>query len=185
MAVEVTRVFKRYPELYDKEMGQFVEDENSFFDADKLFLVRSVSESKAINNIKGTIVIMAGSGMCTGGRIKHHLVTNISRPESTILFPGYQAQGTLGRHIVSGADTARILGKRYKIKAKIVQIDGFSAHADLNELQKWLSSLRKPPRHVFVTHGELEAAESFAGLIENNMGWKVSVPEYLDEVNLD
>jgi metallo-beta-lactamase family protein len=185
MAVEVTRVFKRHPELYDTEMDQYVENENSFFDSARLFLVRTVAESKAINHIKGTIVIMAGSGMCTGGRIKHHLVTNISRRESTILFPGYQAQGTLGRHIISGATTARILGKRYKIKARIVQIDGFSAHADAVELQKWLSSLEKPPKQLFITHGEPDAAQAFAGLIRDKKGWNVTVPEYMEQITLD
>jgi metallo-beta-lactamase family protein len=185
MAVEVTRVFKRYPELYDKEMKQFVKDENSFFDSPRLFLVRTVAESKAINHIKGTIIVMAGSGMCTGGRIKHHLVTNISRKASTILFPGYQAEGTLGRYIVDGASSARILGKRYRIKARIEQIDGFSAHADVNELQKWLASLEKPPRRLFITHGEPEAAMNLAGLIRGKMAWQVSVPEYLEEAVLD
>jgi metallo-beta-lactamase family protein len=185
MAVEVTRVFKRHPELYDKEMYQFVDDEQSFFDSTRLFLVRSIAESKAINHIKGTIIIMAGSGMCTGGRIKHHLASNISRRASTILFPGYQAEGTLGRYIVDGAETARILGKRYRIKARIEQIDGFSAHADANELQKWLAHLEKPPRRIFVTHGEPEAAQAFAGIIKDKMGWQVSVPGYLDEAVLD
>lgn len=185
MAVEVTRVFKRYPELYDKEMKQFVKDENSFFNSTRLFLVRSVAESKAINHIKGTIIIMAGSGMCTGGRIKHHLVSNISRKVSTVLFPGYQAEGTLGRYIVDGAETARILGKRYRIKARIEQIDGFSAHADVGELQKWLSYLEKPPRRLFITHGEPEAALTFGGMVEDKLGWQVSVPEYLDEAVLD
>ena len=185
MAVEVTRVFKHYPELYDKEMNQFVKDENSFFDSSRLFLVRSVAESKAINHIKGTIIVMAGSGMCTGGRIKHHLVTNISRKASTILFPGYQAEGTLGRHIVDGATSARVLGKRYRIKARIEQIDGFSAHADINELQKWLSSLEKPPRRLFITHGEEEAAMNLAGLVRDKMAWQVSVPQYLEEAMLD
>jgi metallo-beta-lactamase family protein len=185
MAVEVTRVFKHYPELYDKEMKQFVKDENSFFDSPRLFLIRTVAESKAINHIKGTIIVMAGSGMCTGGRIKHHLVTNISRKASTILFPGYQAEGTLGRYIVDGAASARILGKRYKIKARIEQIDGFSAHADVNELQRWLSSLEKPPRRLFITHGEEEAAMNLAGLVRDKMAWQVSVPEYLEEAVLD
>jgi metallo-beta-lactamase family protein len=185
MAVEVTKVFKRHPELYDKEMDQYVEDKDSFFDSTRLFLIRSIAESKAINHIKGTIIIMAGSGMCTGGRIKHHLVTNISRKASTILFPGYQAEGTLGRYIVDGATSARILGKRYRIKARIEHIDGFSAHADMDELQKWLSYLEKPPRHIFVTHGEPEAASAFAELIKARKGWTVSVPAYLDEAVLD
>jgi len=123
--------------------------------------------------------------MCTGGRIKHHLVTNISRKESTILFVGYQAAGTLGRVIVDGAKKVRILGQHYPVKAKIVQINGFSAHADRDGLLNWLSSLRKPPRRLFVTHGESSVSQHFASLVRDKMEWKVAVPEYREEFLLD
>jgi metallo-beta-lactamase family protein len=122
--------------------------------------------------------------MCTGGRIKHHLTHNISRSESTILFVGYQAVGTLGRQIVDGAEEVRILGQMYPIRAKVAQINGFSAHADRGELFRWLSGLQKPPRHLFVTHGEPEAARSFADFLREKMGWEISVPRYQDEVVL-
>ena len=123
--------------------------------------------------------------MCTGGRIKHHLVANISRKESTILFVGYQAVETLGREIVNGAKKVRIMGKHYPVKARVVQVNGFSAHADRNELMKWLSSLHKPPKRLFVTHGETESSHRFAALVRDRMGWEVAVPEYKDEVILD
>jgi len=144
-----------------------------------------VDESKAINYIRGSAIIIAGSGMCTGGRIKHHLVTNISRPESTILFVGYQAIGTLGRQIVDGAEKVRILGQHYPIRARIAQIQGFSAHADRNELLRWLSGLRRAPKHVFITHGEPEVAEGFSRLLREKTGWDTSVPEYRAEVLLE
>jgi metallo-beta-lactamase family protein len=150
-----------------------------------LSLTRTAAESKAINQIKGTIIIIAGSGMCSGGRIKHHLVTNISRPESTILFAGYQAAGTLGREIVEGAKEVRIFGQNYPVKARIAYINGFSAHADRDELIKWLSSLRQPPRHVFVTHGEASVSQRFARLVKDKTGWNVSVPEYKSQSILD
>lgn len=185
MAVDVTRVFKRHPDLYDVEMDELVQNKNSFFDAAKLFLVSSVSDSKAINHIRGTVIIMAGSGMCTGGRIKHHLVTNISRKASTVLFPGYQAEGTLGRLIVDGSTEVRILGKKYKVKARIEQIDGFSAHADRDELLKWLSFIKKPPGKIFITHGEKSASLSFSGLVNKTLGWNAFVPDYLEEFILD
>jgi metallo-beta-lactamase family protein len=127
---------------------------------------------------------MAGSGMCTGGRIKYHLIDNITRRESTILFVGYQAFGTLGRHIVEGAENVRILGQRYDVKARVAQIHGFSAHADRDELLAWLSGLKKDPRHVFVTHGEPEAAESFSRFVHEKTGWRTSVPDYQDSVTL-
>ena len=185
MAVNITRVFKHYPELFDKEMAKLMRQKKSPFDFRGLNLVRTAEESKAINRIKGTVIIIAGSGMCTGGRIKHHLVTNISRRESTILFVGYQASGTLGREIVNGAEKARILGKHYPVKARVVQINGFSAHADRAGLLNWLSSLRKPPRHLFVTHGESSVSQHFASLVREKMGWKVAVPEYREEFLLD
>jgi len=184
MAVRITDVFKRHPDLYDEEMAELVDRNRSPFDFPGLKMIRTVDESKAINSIKGTAIIIAGSGMCTGGRIKHHLVTNISRPESTVLFVGYQAQGTLGRHIVDGADRVRILGQHYRVRATIAQIHGFSAHADRDDLFRWLSELKRAPRHVFVTHGEPQVAESFGGFVREKTGWDISVPEYGAEVAL-
>ena len=185
MAINITQVFKHHPELFDKEMSKLMRQRKSPFDFRGLSLTRTTGESKAINRIKGTIVIIAGSGMCTGGRIKHHLVTNISRKASTILFVGYQAVGTLGREIVGGAKKVRILGRHYPVRARVVQINGFSAHADRDELIKWLSSLRKSPRRLFVTHGESSASQHFAGLVRDKTGWEVAVPEYQEEFILD
>jgi metallo-beta-lactamase family protein len=178
MAVRVTDVFKDFPELFDKEMVRFLRQGNSPFDFPGLHLVRSVDQSKAINHISGSVIIMAGSGMCTGGRIKHHLVNNISKVRNTILFVGYQAMGTLGRQIVDGAKRVRIMGKRYPVKARVVQLNGFSAHADRDELLEWLSSFTKPPRRLFVTHGESDASASFAELVKQQKGWDVVIPEY-------
>jgi metallo-beta-lactamase family protein len=186
MAVSITEVFKHHPELFDKEMVELMRQKTSPFDFRGLHLVRTTEESKAINRIKGTVIIIAGSGMCTGGRIKHHLVTNISRKESTILFVGYQAAGTLGREIVDGAKKVRILGQHYPVKAKIVQINGFSAHADRDGLLKWLTSLHKPPRRIFVTHGESSVSQQFASLVRDKTGWEeITVPEYREEFLLD
>lgn len=185
MAVSITQVFEHHHELFDKETLELIHRKKSPFDFPGLHMVTTVDESKAINHILGTIIIIAGSGMCTGGRVKHHLVTNISRPESTILFVGYQAVGTLGRQIVDGATQVRILGQYYPVKAKIVQANGFSAHADRTELLKWLSSLQKPPRCLFIDHGEPEVSKNFASLIQKETGWKVMVPSYKDTIVLD
>jgi len=185
MAVKVTEVFRDHPELFDEEMSTLVAQKESFFSFPNFHFISSVAESKAINHIKGTIVIMAGSGMCTGGRIKHHLVSNISRASSTILFVGYQAQGTLGRLLVDGIKKVRILGKQYNVRAKIVMVDGFSAHADKNDMLAWLGEFQKTPRRLFVTHGEPEAADEFATSVREKFGWNVSIPAYLDAVKLD
>jgi metallo-beta-lactamase family protein len=185
MAVSITDIFKKHPELYDSDMLELIRKGSSPFDFPGLTMVSKTDQSKAINNITGSTMIIAGSGMCTGGRIKHHLVTNISRPECTILFIGYQAIGTLGRLIVDGARKVRILGKEYPIRAKIAQINGFSAHADRDELFQWLSSLKRPPKQIFVVHGEPETALQFADFLTERTGWNISVPEYGNESILD
>lgn len=185
MAMNITEVFKHHPELFDKDMSILVRRHNSPFNFPGLTMVHTVDESKAINHIAGTAIILAGSGMCTGGRVKHHLVANISRKESAILFVGYQAVGTLGRHIVEGAKKVRILGQNYPVRARIAQIHGFSAHADRDELFKWISGLKKAPRRVFITHGEAKAAKSFGEFLHEKTRWEISVPEYGAEAFLE
>ena len=185
MAINITGVFAAHPELYAQEMTRLIAHNKSPFDFPSLKMVNTVDDSKAINRIRGTAIIIAGSGMCTGGRIKHHLVANISRPGSTILFVGYQARGTLGRHIIDGAKEVRILGQSHRVRAKIVQLTGFSAHADRDELMKWLSALEEAPKRLLVTHGEPEIANSFSDYVRDKMRWKVSVPAYREQVLLD
>jgi len=185
MAINVTEVFKHHPGYFDAEMLALLRSDNPPFYFSTLLLTRSTGESKAINRIKSSCIIIAGSGMCTGGRIKHHLVNNISRAENTVLFIGYQAKGTLGRHILTDASKVRIHGKIYPVKAHIEQISGFSAHADKGELLKWLSGFRFPPRRLFVVHGEDEVAVSFSKTVIERHRWSVSVPRYLDNASLD
>ena len=184
MATRITEVFKHHAELFDKEMMQRLRQGNSCFSFENLRIVQSVEESKAINNIKESSIIIAGSGMVTGGRVKHHIVNNIRRAESTILFVGYQAEGTPGRILLDGAEEIRLLGQIHPVKARIEKIDGFSAHADRDGLLAWLSDIRVPPRCVFVTHGEEKAAISFAKLLNEKTGWTTKVPPYKDTVEL-
>jgi metallo-beta-lactamase family protein len=122
--------------------------------------------------------------MVTGGRIKHHIINNIRRLESTILFVGYQAEGTPGRILLEGAREVRLLGQMHPVRAHIEKIDGFSSHADSDGLLAWLADLRVPPRCVFVTHGEERAATSFAKLLKEKTGWAVMAPQYKDTVEL-
>lgn len=185
MAVRVTEVFTRHPELFDEETLALIRQGKHPCDFPGLVLCRSVDESKAINHIKGTVIIIAGSGMCNAGRIKHHLVNNVSRPESTVLFVGYQAVGTLGRSLSDGAKEVRIFGQTRPVKATVVRINGFSAHAGQGELLRWVTALKRPPRRVFVTHGEPEAAEAYAGKIRSAVGWPVTVPAYREQAVLD
>jgi metallo-beta-lactamase family protein len=128
---------------------------------------------------------MAGSGMCTGGRVKHHLRQNIGRPESTVLFVGYQAQDTLGRQIVDGAEQVRIHGTSYPVEARIAQLHGLSAHADQSDLLRWLAAAKAPPGRLFLTHGELGPARALAGAIRERFGWDAVIPEYRQSFDLD
>jgi len=185
MAVKITEIFKQHPELYDEEMRSAIAQNGSPFDFPGLKMTSATAESKAINHISGTVMIIAGSGMCTGGRIKHHLVNNISRKESTIMFVGYQAIGTLGRQIVDGAKQVRILGQKYNVKARVAQINGFSAHADKNELLGWLEKFKTPPGRIFVVHGEPQSATAFADFVRGKTGWEITVPEYGQQITLD
>jgi metallo-beta-lactamase family protein len=185
MASAITKVFGHHTDLFDSEMHQFIKTNGSPFRFPELKITETTRESKGINTIRGTVVVIAGSGMCTAGRIKHHLVNNISRPESTIMFVGYQANGTLGRRIVNGEPEVRILGVNHPVKARIVQIHGFSAHADKNELLQWLSSLRKAPRKLFIVHGEAESARQFGQFVKEQTGWDVAVPAYRDQAVLN
>ncbi len=184
MAVNVIDVFDRSVPLFDAEMTRHVQDNQSPFRFSGLKLVRTVDESKAINHIAGTVIVMAGAGMCTGGRVKHHLVNNIIRPESTILFVGYQAAGTLGRLILNGVSPVRILGQSLPVRAQVAQIPGFSAHADRNELLRWLGDTGgRRPRRIFVTHGEPEVAAHFAQTLRDRH-LEAAVPRYGDRAEL-
>jgi metallo-beta-lactamase family protein len=185
MAIRVTDVFEHHPEYFDEQMIELIRRHESPLDFPGLTETRSVEESKRISDHKGSAIIIAGAGMCNGGRIKHHLVNNISGQQNTVLFVGYQAFGTLGRHIVDGAENVRILGQRYDVKARIAQIHGFSAHADRDELLRWLSGLKTAPRHVFVTHGEPEASRFFSGFLREKTGWTTSVPRFQDTAELE
>jgi metallo-beta-lactamase family protein len=183
MAVDVTEVFRSYEELMNEPIRKRLAQGRPMFEFPGLHLVRSVAESKGINKIRGSCIVLAGSGMCTAGRIKHHLVKNVSRPESTVVFTGYQAYGTLGRELVDGKNMVRIQGQQHVVRAAVKQIYGLSAHADQSELLEWVGRFDSP-RKVFLTHGEAEATSALAEAIRSRYGLSVEVPEYLGEYEL-
>jgi metallo-beta-lactamase family protein len=184
MAIKVTEVFARHPELFDEEARLLLREGRHLSDFPGLRLCRTREESQAINFRKQPAIIIAGSGMCTSGRIKYHLEHNLGRPESTVLFIGYQASGTLGRDILDGAPEVRLFGAMRPVRARVAEIHGFSAHAGRGELLRWARALREKPRHVFVTHGEPETAAAFAESLRRECGYEASVPAYLDTVTL-
>ncbi len=184
MAVEVTKVFEQSKKYFDKETLELFKNGQSPFDFPGLKLVESIEGSKAINLIKGSTIIMAGSGMISGGRIKHHLVREITRKESTLLFVGYQAVGTLGRQILDGSSPVRILGQVYPVRIKIENIEGLSAHAGMSDLHRWLNNFKSPPKHIFLTHGEEGSMLSLENYLHSKGGWEVTAPAYLEEYEL-
>ncbi len=184
MAIRVTDVFRRYPHLFDEETAARLARGDHPCDFEGLQLTRSVAASKAINHIRGSSIVIAGSGMCTGGRVKHHLVSNISRPESCVLFVGYQAHGTLGRRILDGDTPVRILGEEHDVKARIERIEGFSGHADADELLGWVRAIQNRPDRILVTHGEPDASATLANHLREEMAVEVTAPRYEQSVRL-
>jgi len=184
MAVRVTEIFRAHPERFDPEMRELVLEGHSPFSFQGLRFIRTREESKSINHVRGSAIILAGSGMCTGGRIKHHLAHNIGRPECTILFVGYQANGTLGRLLVDGAEEVRILGREQRVRARVEQIRGFSGHADRDELCRWLRELPAPPQRVFVIHGGANVSQGFAEFLTRQTGWPAHAPTYGESISL-
>jgi metallo-beta-lactamase family protein len=147
-------------------------------------MTRTADESKRINGVKQPSVIMASSGMCNAGRIKHHLKSNLPRSESTILFVGHQSEGTLGRLILDGRSPVRIHGQEFPVRARIAQIYGFSGHADHDGLMRWIGHFQRPPTRVFLTHGEEDVALKLAGEINQKLGYATEVPAYQQVVEL-
>jgi metallo-beta-lactamase family protein len=184
MAVEVTKVFEQNKNYFDKETTDLFKNDQSPFDFPGLTLVESIEGSKAINLIKGSTIIMAGSGMISGGRIKHHLVREITRKESTLLFVGYQAVGTLGREILDGVSPVRILGQNYPVQMRIENFEGLSAHAGMSDLHRWLNNFKSPPQQVFLTHGEEKPLKNLENYVRSKPGWEATAPNYLEEYEL-
>ena len=186
MAIHITRILRKHTEILDDESRAMLKRGEDPFDFAGLQCTATVEESKAINQLSGPAMIIAGSGMCTGGRIKHHLANTIEDPKNMVLFVGYQAVGTLGRSIVEGNKEVRILGQIRTVRAQVAKVNGLSAHADRNELLKWLTGLKRQPKLVFAVHGEFEASDEFARFVrEKTGGWNVVVPEYRETFELD
>jgi metallo-beta-lactamase family protein len=176
LAEEATKIYYSHPELYDEEAKKLFRLKSSQ-KALKLHFTGSVQESQRINQIEKGAIIIAGSGMCEGGRIRHHLKHNLWRPECSIVFTGFQARGTLGRMLVDGAKSVIILKEKIAVRARIYTIGGFSAHADQKELLEWLSLFRDQPE-VFIVHGEESAALEFEKAVKEKLGFTTRVPGY-------
>ena len=173
MAISATRIFSRHPECYDSKTLKVLQDSGDPFDLPGLRFTQETAESMAINNVTGGAVIMAGSGMCTGGRVRHHLKHNIWNRKNSIVFVGFAAHGTLARRIIDGAEEVSIFGEKMPVRASIYTIGGFSAHADQAELLAWHGQTGSP-KTTFLVHGEKESMQTFATKLA---GTQVVMPE--------
>ena len=164
LATNVTEIFRQHPECYDEETEKLLLQDGGKdpFGFDMLKYTRSTEESKALNNLGKPAIIISASGMCEGGRVLHHLSRNIGETKTTVLFVGYQAENTLGRKLLQGDRTVRIYGEEYEVRARMEEIDGYSAHADESELLDFIAAIPKKPKHVFVVHGEPDATKAMA-----------------------
>lgn len=180
MAISATQIFRRHPECYDAETAALFAAGRDPFAFDGLHFTRETAESMAINQITGGAVIMAGSGMCTGGRVRHHLKRNLGNTRNSVVFVGYAARGTLARRIIDGEKSVSIFGEKYAVRAQIHTIGGFSAHAGQSELLQWHRQCGDPET-TFLVHGEKESMTAFGRLLENT---RVEMPELHQEFQI-
>ena len=184
MAIEASKVYWDYPHLYDDEATLFRKAIHEMPRMKNLHLTTTSDESRAINKIKSGAIVLAGSGMCNGGRILHHLKHNLWRKECHLIFVGYQARGTIGRLLVDGRDRIRIHRESIKVKAKIHTVGGLSAHGDRNDLARWLTAIQgKPP--VYLVHGEVRSAEALKKTFEKDHDLRVNIAEPGLTLNLE
>ena len=179
MAAAATTAYANRKEEHDEEYVSVLNSHRHPLRTHSMSTASSRAESKKLNDAQGARIIISASGMMTGGRVLHHAVRLVPDPETTIVFVGYQAAGTLGRRIQNGEPEVKILGQWIPVRCRLAKIGGFSAHADWKEVLRWLEGMQSSaPRRTFLTHGEPVAAESMAGHIKERFGWNVEVPEY-------
>ncbi len=176
LATSATQIFRENLDCFDEEARQYIANGDNPLDFPALKFTQSSEESKKLNEKTESTIIISASGMCEAGRIKHHLKHNLWRKESTILFVGYQAEGTLGRKLLDGASRVKLFGEEISVNARIEAIDGFSGHADKAGLLSWIGSIGKKPKQVFIVHGELEVMNEFAQTLADEFSLKCIIP---------
>jgi metallo-beta-lactamase family protein len=183
LAIKATEIFRKNKKYYDEEAQAILDRGYDPFNMPNVRYSATTEESRAINETKGSAIIIAGNGMCTAGRIRHHLKHNLWRPGTSLVIVGFQALGSTGRQIVDGAKEVRLLGETVAVKAKVFTIGGFSAHADQNDLLEWAGHFESTPK-VFLVHGEPSASESLAAKIKERLGLDVYIPKWKERLVL-
>ena len=185
LAISATEIFKMNTNLFDEEIQKEIVSGDNPLEFPGLHFTQTVEESRALNESKEPCIIISASGMCDVGRIKHHLKHNLWNPNSTILFVGYQAPGTLGRQIVDGAKSVRIFGEEIAVNARVEYIEGYSGHADQEWLLNFIYSFHNKPKHIFLVHGEPDSQEVLKGKILETTGIPVTTPNFGESYELD
>jgi metallo-beta-lactamase family protein len=185
MAIDATEIYAAYPGEFDAQMSALLRAGDSPLRSAGFRLARTPEESRAINAVKGPVLIISASGMATGGRVLHHLRRRLPDPRTTVVLVGYQAEGTRGRQLQDGAGSLRIFAEDVPVRARVETLDGLSAHADADGLLRWLRTAVRPPRRAFVVHGDPAPAQTLAARIEAELGWPVTVPAHGEAVTLD
>jgi metallo-beta-lactamase family protein len=183
LAIKATQIFRNNRKYYDEEAKAILQQGYDPFDLPTLRFTETTEKSMAINQIDGPAIIIAGNGMCTAGRIRHHLKHNLWRKGTSLVIVGFQAQGTTGRRLVDGAKQVKILGEEVSVKARVFTIGGFSAHADQSDLLEWVGHFESKPR-IFLVHGEPVATETLAGKIRELLGLEVHIPKWKERLIL-
>lgn len=184
MATTATEVFRKNAQVFDEETKKYILNGNNPLDFKNLKFTRTTEESQYLNMDQHPKVIISASGMCEAGRIRHHLKHNLWNPKSSIVFVGYQAEGTLGRMLVEGADSVMLFGEEIHVNAEIYNLEGFSGHADRDGLLSWLSGFREKPSEIFLVHGEAESKLEFAKIIKQELGYEPTVVQGFSEFEL-
>jgi len=185
LAVNATKIFEQNPEYYDEEALKYLIKGNNPLEFENLHFVVSPDESKAINDDPTPKIIISASGMCEVGRIKHHLKHNLYRPESTVLFVGFQAEGTLGKKIMSGEKLVKIFGEEIAVNAEVRYLDAFSGHADKKGLLNWIDKIKEKPKNIFIVHGEYLGQQVFRSEILNQFGINAIIPNIEETYTLE
>jgi len=184
MAVTATEVFRANAQAYNEEMKEYVLSGDHPLDFKGLHYSKTSDESQAINVDTTPKVIISASGMCDAGRIRHHLKHNLWNPKSSVVFVGYQAEGTLGRLLLDGATEVKLFGEAIAVNAQIHNLEGFSGHADRDGLFKWISGFQQKPQEIFLVHGEEASKHEFAAYVKDHLGWDCTVIEGVSEYDL-
>jgi metallo-beta-lactamase family protein len=184
MAVSIIPIFLRYPEEHDVDMAELMDAERCPLEGPNVRYIHSRDQSKALNDASGPGIILAGSGMANGGRIRHHLLNRVSDPKTTVLFVGFQGEGTPGRALLEGAEMFRAFGWEVPVRARIERLDALSAHADRGEMLRWLRGFEAAPRRTFLVHGEPAARQALQAKILAELGWNVHRPDLHEEVDI-